>query len=116
MNCYVTHPTKKSKLPVDLDKDNTLFYPESRMTTEQCFKTSRPKDYHIVTDCPFLISLYSREEVFLWKNGNWENPNIQTYGTSYNLIIDVIFGYEYSIPQAVISKKGVTNCMGYSIK
>ena len=116
MNCYVTSPKAHSILPEELNKDNTLYYPESRMTTDQCFKTSRPSEYHIVTDSPFLISLYDYNEVFIWIKNKWINPKIQTYGTSYNIIISEIFDYNNSIPQAVINSNKVNNCMGYNIK
>ena len=36
--------------------------------------------------------------------------------TSFNIIIDEIFGYDYSIPQAVIDSKKCTNCMGFNRK
>jgi hypothetical protein len=116
MNCYVTNPKDGSVYPSELDKDNTLFYPESGMTTMECFTSSRPRDFHIVTDCPYLVSLYDCKEVFIWRDGKWVNPDFQTYGCSFSIIIDNIFGYQHSIPQAVIDSKGVTNCMGYGIK
>jgi len=115
-NCYVTNPKDGSTYPSELNKENTLFYPESGMTTEQCFKSSRPRDFHIVTDCPFLVSLYSREEVFIWREGKWINPKFQTYGSSFSMIISEVFDYDHTIPQAVVSRKGVTNCMGREIK
>lgn len=115
MNCYVTNPRSNAEYPSELTKDNTLFYPESKMTTFQCFTTSRPRDFHIVTDCPFLVSLYDKKEVFIWKDDKWANPDFQTYGTSYSIIIDDIFEYGRSIPQAVIDGK-TTNCMGYATK
>ena len=116
MNCYVTNPKEGSIFPSELNKDNTLFYPEAGMTTMEKFTTSRPRDFHIVTDCPYLVSLYSFHEVFIWRNGKWENPNFQTYGCSYEIITSNIWEYQNSIPQAVIDSKGVTNCMGYKIK
>lgn len=116
MNCYVANPKDGSEYPSELNKDNTLFYPEQSMTTMDCFTSSRPRDFHIVTDCPYLVSLYDRYEVFVWRDGKWINPNFQTYGCSFNIIIDDIFGFPHSIPQAVISHKGVTNCMGRKIK
>jgi hypothetical protein len=89
-----------------------LFYPEAGMTTLQCFQTSRPRDYHIVTDCPYLVGLYDMQEVFIWKKGKWVNPDFQTYGCSFNLITMKLFGFTSTIPQAVLDGK-TTNCMGY---
>lgn len=116
MNCYVTNPKDGSSYPPELNKDNTLFYPEAGMTTMDYFKSSRPRDFHIVTDCPFLVGLYDRKEVFIWRDGKWINPTFQTYGCSYSIIFDDVFGYTNTIPQAVIDGKKVTNCMGHGIK
>jgi hypothetical protein len=115
MNCYITNPHEYSVLPKELTKYNTLFYPEAGMTTIQCFKTSRPLDYHIVTDCPYLVSLYKDEEVFIWRDNKWINPDFQTYGCSYNLITMNLFEYHNTIPQAIVDGE-TTNCMGFNIK
>lgn len=116
MNCYVANPKDGSVYPSELNKENTLFYPEAGMTTMERFSSSRPRDFHIVTDCHFLVGLYDKNEVFIWRDGKWINPDFQTYGCSRNLILSEIFGINSSIQQAVISSKGVTNCMGYGIK
>jgi len=86
------------------------------MTTKDCLLSTCPKDFHIVTDSPFLVSLYSREEVFIWKDDKWQNPDFQTYGADFSIILDDIFGYNHSIPQAVINSKECTNCMGFGRK
>lgn len=116
MNCYITNPYAGAELPKELDKDNTLFYPEQGMTTHQKWTTSRPRDYHIVTDAPELVGLYDSEEVFIWKDGEWVNPRFQTYGTSVNLLVSKLFGTKHTIAHAVVSSELVTNCMGYPIK
>ncbi|MDD5649076.1 MAG: hypothetical protein PHF86_01475 [Candidatus Nanoarchaeia archaeon] len=115
MNCYVASQLSNAVFPPELNKENTLFYPESRMTTYECFTTSQPKDFHIVTDCPFLVSLYDNEEVFIWEKNKWIHPKSQTFGTSYNIIIDDVFNYPHTIPQAIIDGK-ITNCMGFNRK
>jgi hypothetical protein len=115
MNCYVTHPRSGSVLPEELTKDNTLFYPESRMSTDDCFRSSVPSDFHIVTDNVFLVSLYSTKEVFIWRNNKWVHPEIQTYGASYTMIIDYVFDYGTTIPTAILNGK-TTNCMGRNRK
>lgn len=112
MNCYVSNPRDGSQYPSELNKENTLFYPEAGMTFHDQCHSSRPRDFHIVTDSPFLVGLYDRKEVFIWKGGKWVNPEIQTYGASFNLIIDVIFGITSSIARATLDGK-TTNCMGY---
>ena len=62
MNCYVYDPKSKYDLPNEImNKDITLFYPEAGMTQNQLFTTTRPRDFHIVTDSPFLVPLYDRK-------------------------------------------------------
>ena len=115
MNCYVTNPKRiESELPSDLNKENTLFYPESGMTTIDKHHSGRPSEYHVVTDEPMFVGLYKKQEVFIWKDGAWVNPDFQTYGCSLSIIMDNIFGIESSIPRAVIDGK-TTNCMGHKI-
>ena len=118
MLCYVTNPKADSKLPLELNFDNTLFYPEKSMTIEEQATSGRPKDFHIVTNSPDLVGLYSRHEVYVWNKSTkeWENPDFQTYGADISLIRRSIFGITASIPEACISNEGVTNVMGYGIK
>ena len=116
MNCYVYNPYKKYSLPDEImDKSITMFYPEKAMTMDDQFNTSRPRDFHIVTDSPFLVSLYKRHEVFYLERGKWVNPDFQTYGCSYDCIMNRLWKYGQSIPQAVLNGK-VTNCMGNKVK
>lgn len=113
--CFVYNPYKPYQLPEELNKDNTLYYPETRMTFDQLMTTGRPDGYNIVTDCPYLVPLYKEEEVFYYKDGEWVNPERQTYGTSYELIAQRFWGKTNSIPHAVIDGN-VTNIMGHPIK
>jgi len=118
MNCYVVNPNEAYELPKVLNKENTLFFPEQSMSTQECFTTTRPRDFHIVTNSVFLVGLYTQVEVFIWdkKKGVWVNPELQTYGASYLLIMMQVFGYTNTIPQSCISRKECTNCMGSKIK
>ena len=113
-NCYVANPRDGSVYPSELNKDNTLFYPEAGMTTLQQCQTGQPRDFHIVTDSHLLVPLYDRRKVFIWREGKWINPDFQTYGCSYDLVLTQIFGYGSSIPQAVLDGK-TTNCMGHKL-
>jgi hypothetical protein len=115
-DCYVMNVCSGAVLPDEVNnKDATIFYPETRMTTEECFKTSRPSEYHIVTDCPFLVSLYETRHVWIWRDGKWIHPDFNTFGASYSMIIMNLFDYPNTIPQAIINGK-TTNCMGYNRK
>lgn len=115
MNCYIYNPHSDAILPKELNRDNTLFYPEADMTTNEMLTTSRPKDFHIVTDCHFFPSLYKTHEVFIWEDGEWVNPNFQTYGCSYTNVLRRLWASKHSIPANVVNSKHVTNCMGHPL-
>ena len=116
MNCYIYNPSSKYDLPEEImDKSITLFYPEAGMSTQQCLHSSTPRDFHIVTDCPYLVSLYSRHQVFYLERGKWKNPDFQTYGCSFDTILQKLWNYESSIPKMVLDGK-VTNCMGSKLR
>lgn len=115
MNCYVTNPSQGSSLPRELTLENTLFYPEQGMTTAELLYSGAPASFHIVTDSPFLVPLYPRLEVFLWVDGEWANPNFETYGLSYTKVIMQVFGYPYTIPAAA-ADGNTTNIMGHGKK
>ena len=117
MNCYVNNPRSGHELPPGLDKDNTLFYPEKSMTTDDMVRSGKPGDLHVVTDCHFLVCLYDRKEVFCFdkENNEWTNPEIQTYGASFSLILQEIWGFNGSISHAVLDGR-TTNVMGYNRK
>jgi len=116
MNCYVTNYHDGVELPPDLNKDNTLFFPEQGMTTHDLLNSGRPRDFHIVTDSPFLIPLYSCDDVFVWhqEDKEWRRPSFQTYGCSYDRVIRGIFNGN-CMPQAVLDGS-TTNVMGCKIK
>lgn len=112
MNCYIASQIRDYNLPKELNKDNTLFFPECGMTTHQMLHTGRPDKYHIVTDSHFLVGLYSYENVFYFDGEEWVNPDFQTYGTSYNILLTKLWNYKNTIPQAVIDGE-ITNVMGF---
>ena len=100
----------KYDLPPELNKENTLFYPEAGMTTNQLFTTSIPRDFHIVTDSPFLVPLYKRENVFINVRGKWVNPDMQTFGCDYSRAMR-LWKESRPIPAYALDGK-VTNCLG----
>jgi len=113
MKCYIASQNRNFDLPPELNKENTLYYPESSMSTNDLLNTGVPLDYNIVTDCHFLIPLYDKYDVFIFENGHWVNPDMQTFGRSYNLIL-FDFWKGKSIPNAIFNGV-ITNVMGHSI-
>jgi hypothetical protein len=119
MKCYVFHSKRPGELPLDiLNMGNTLFYPEKTMSVMQQCTSGVPRGFHIVTDSPFLVGLYSREDVYMWSEEyqRWVHPNVQTYGANFEVILSHVFGYTNGIAGAVISNKYVTNVMGHPLK
>jgi len=117
MHCYIYPPESSAKysLPEEvMNKEITLFYPEAGMTQNQLFTTSRPRDFHIVTDSPFLVSLYDMYEVFILVRGKWVNPDFQTYGCSYSRAMRLWKDCR-EIPAYALDGK-VNNCLGSKVK
>jgi hypothetical protein len=113
-NCYVPL-SRNYPIPKHLTLDNTIFWPEKRMTTMEKWYSGCPKDFHVVTDEPILVTLYPRESVFVWNGESWRNPNVQTFGANPSNLLYPIWGYQHGIVQAVIDGK-ITNVMGRGIK
>ncbi len=114
MNCYILDPKAGHPIPDGLNKDNTLFYPESGMTRRELHTTGCPRDHHIITDAPELVGLYKREEVFFYRDGKLVNPDFQTYGASQVLIERRLWDRVNDLPRAVYDGK-ITNIMGYPV-
>lgn len=118
MNCYIKPQKSFIELPKNINKLNTIFYPEQTMTLDDKMKTGKPLDKNIVTDCPFLVPVFYADEVFVFKDNKWVSSSdlgFNPYGTSYNIIKTELFGYSNSIPQGIINGE-ITNIMGYKIK
>lgn len=114
MHLYYCDPNDNPQYPVEIrDKSKTLFFPETAMTFLQIVKTSRPRDFHVVTNCHYFACLYKQEEVFIWKKERkrWENPDFNPYGSSFNLLQIRLTGYSNTISQIVLDGNA-TNCMG----
>lgn len=57
----------------------------------------------IITENPWLISVYSRENVRVWdKERGWVCPNTQTFGADINTILSCILGFDSHISQQVL--------------
>jgi hypothetical protein len=72
--------------------DNLILYPERAMTFADTVDYRRFAK-SVVTENPFIISCYSREDVWILQDDEWVNPGMQTYGASVNLITSSILQY-----------------------
>ena len=84
--------------PIAHHQHNLLWYPERWLRMQEQYMY-RPYEKSVVTENPWIISLYDRQRVFVVSkdNGKWTNPNYQTFGAS----LDVISSYVLEIPSSV---------------
>lgn len=84
--------------PIAHKRHELAWYPERGMTLLDCVQY-RPYVKTIVTENPWLISCYPRENVRVWDSViGWIMPNIETYGASINHITMSLFGIRQTIP------------------
>jgi len=57
----------------------------------------RKQEIIITTHSPFVISDSYKEDVYKFEKGNYENPELQTYGGSVGMILETIFDRDISI-------------------
>lgn len=99
--CYVLLKTNKIN-PIAEKRFDLLWYPETGMRLLDCVQY-RPYVKSIVTENPWLIACYDREDVRVWstkykKKGEWIRPDDQTYGASVNGIMMCVLGISQTIP------------------
>lgn len=70
-------------------KHNYITYPEQGYTLTDLLSGIAFEE-PIITESPFIISNYPQESVWIFRDGQWVNPRIQTYGASFNLILSSI--------------------------
>jgi len=95
--CYVLLQIEKLH-PIAHKRHELAWYPERGMPLLECVQY-RPYVVSIVTENPWLISCYDRENVRVWhKEHGWIRPNDQTYGASINKITMSLLGIRQTIP------------------
>lgn len=95
--CYVLVQTGLIH-PIAHERHDLIWYPERSMTLLDCVQY-QPFIKSIVTENPWIISCYDRDNVRVWnKKHNWITPRDQTYGASINQITMCILGIRQTIP------------------
>jgi hypothetical protein len=93
---------------VRLSKDGLIIlYPERSLTFVDtvCYI---PFVKSVITENPWIIATYDRKYVWIIEDNIWVNPEIQTFGSSVNIITDDILKYRRSIPLCILyGKKGI---------
>lgn len=97
--CYVLVQIDSGKIhPITHVRHNLVWYPERGMPLLHCIKY-RPYVKSIVTECPWIISCYSQENVRVWERKlGWIQPKHQTYGASISHILMSVLGIKQTIP------------------
>lgn len=94
-NCYVLVQNNDFN-PILFYKDDIILYPERHKTFLQTVAYI-PYVKSVITENPYIICCYDREKVWVFEEGEWVNPDFQTYGCSVNIIIGRTLGYHSSI-------------------
>lgn len=96
--CYVLLKTNAIH-PIAHIRHELLWYPETGMSLSKRIMY-RPYVQSIVTECPWLISCYSQNEVMMWdvELNRWRTPNAQTYGADIDWIMNSLMGISHTIP------------------
>jgi len=102
--CYVAHQGI-ADLSVMFDDIHALIrWPETGLSLYekvQGIKYVKP----ILTEDPWFISCYDRSDVYIWRNGEWVNPDRQTFGASINIIMSDLLKVSSTIPLNVSGNK-----------
>lgn len=100
--CYVLIQTNQIH-PIAYRRHDLIWYPERKMTLLDTIQY-KPYVQSIVTENPWLISCYSKENVRIWSSEykEWAYPAVQTYGASICVIMDDIIGIYQSIPSIAL--------------
>lgn len=105
-NCYVLHQGWYNDI-LRCKNDDFILWPE-KMNTMVAVRGGIKYQNSIITEDASMIACYDRKCVWVWRkdengNGDWINPDIQTYGTSHELIMSDLLFIEHSIPMNIIS-------------
>ena len=104
--CYVVHQGFGDIYEMFGGRTDLLNYPEKSMNQ---FKLRSGIRYEksIITESAQMISCYDKKNVYMWENGEWVNPDEQTFATSYEIIESEVLGFTNSIPMNVINSESV---------
>lgn len=83
--------------PIAHQRFSLIWYPETSMNLfdQYCY---RPYVRSIVTENPWLITLYDRERVLVvYEDGSWRRPDIQTYASDVTYVMTRVLGIPFSV-------------------
>lgn len=98
--CFVLH--KGHYNDVLKIKDEVILWPENSLSiTQQVIGVKYKKS--IITESPFMICMYDRRDVFIFREGKWKIPDFQTFGCSFDIIMSDILFLTSSINASILS-------------
>lgn len=99
--CYVLLQIDKIH-PITHKRHDLVWYPERSFTLLDLVQY-RPYVKSVVTESPWIIACYDRDNVRVWnKERGWITPNHQTYGGSVNMIMHSILKIHQTIPANIL--------------
>ena len=113
--CYVLlsstsqNRNRKQYDPILKDRFNFIYRPETGLSLvdQICY---RPYVQSVITESPWIISCYTREEVYVWDStiNDWEHPDIETYGSDISNILHGLLKIPAMLPMiALAGVKGI---------
>ncbi len=110
-NCYVLHQGYYNDI-LRLKYDDVILYPERGLTMVE-LRCGVKYENSVITEDPSIIAMYDRKNVWRWvkdedyPEGEWVNPDYQTYGTSHEILMDDLLYIRSSIPLRIMDSKSV---------
>jgi hypothetical protein len=98
--CYVL-PQTNTHHQITYQRHDLIWYPETGLPLLDVVNY-KPFVKSVVTESPWVIACYDYKNVFIWEDGRWKHPNMQTYGASVSHIMMNIIGYTHTIPALVM--------------
>lgn len=98
--CYVLHQGIFNDILYH--KTDFVLYPEQSLTLTELV-VGRKWQKSVITENPWIIACYDMNDVYVCRNGEWVNPNSQTFGCSVNQIMSQVLGITSTIPSNIIS-------------
>ncbi len=103
-NCYFLEQTEYNDILQKKNDKDFLLYPERSLSFRQVStEWLPPPNTNVITENPWIVSSYDRRKVFILVNGEWQNPEDQTFGACTTIMIDRLFNIDASIPRLPIT-------------
>lgn len=99
-NCYFLEDGVYNDVLQRKNEPSFILYPErGRNIRFLSTEFLPPANKDVVTENPWVVSSYDKKKVFILKEGQWVNPDFQTFGCSVNVLMTELFNLDNSIPK-----------------